>query len=66
MHGVNLDCILVLLHAPPPEKKLQEAFWKLGDLNKDQLITRQHWGNTINFLQYDNSNVITQRNNFTF
>lgn len=32
----------------------------------DQLITRQHGGITIHFLQYDNSNVVMQKNIFIF
>lgn len=64
MQGVNPDSILALPHTPPPEKKLQEAFWKLGDLNVDQLLGNT--GITTNFLQYDNSNVVMQKNSFIF
>lgn len=59
MQCVNLDSILVLPHASPPQKKnYKRHFENLGYLNMDQLITRQHWRIAINFVWYDRSNVV--------
>lgn len=53
-----------LMPTPPPPKSYKRHFENLGDLNMDQLITRHHWRITINFVWYDSSNVVMQKNIF--